>query len=184
MFEPLNEPNGALTAGVWQRLFEDTLAVIRNTNPTRNVVFTGADWGGVSSLKGMKRPDDPHLIATFHYYLPFAFTHQGAEWVDNSQAWLGREWKGDSGDRSGIDFDLDNVSRWAKDNNIPLWMGEFGSYSKADMASRQRWTAYLTRAAEERGIAWAYWEFGAGFGVYDRTKKEWVEPILTALVPK
>jgi endoglucanase len=185
VFEPLNEPNGALTSGVWQRLFEDALAIIRKTNPERNVVFTGADWGGPSSLKGMKRPDDPHLIATFHYYLPFQFTHQGAEWVDGSTAWIGTEWLGKSNDRVNVDWDLDQAANWARDNNIPLWMGEFGSYGKhADMASRQRWTDYVARAAEKRGIAWSYWEFGAGFGVYDRAKNEWVEPIHTALVPK
>lgn len=184
VFEPLNEPHGALTSGLWQRLFDDTLAVIRKTNPTRNVIFTGADWGGPGSLKGMKRPADPHLIATFHYYLPFQFTHQGAEWVDGSDAWIGTEWLGKSNDRVNVDFDFDQVAKWARDNKIPLWMGEFGSYGKnADMASRQRWTAYVARAAEKRGISWAYWEFGAGFGIYDRERNVWIEPILTALVP-
>ena len=38
-------------------------------------------------------PDDAHLIVTFHYYLPFEFTHQGAEWIgDASNAWLGTTW--------------------------------------------------------------------------------------------
>ena len=185
VLEPLNEPNNALTPGLWQRLFEDTLAVIRKTNPTRNVVFTGAEWGGPSALKGMKRPDDKHLIASFHYYLPFQFTHQGAEWADGSSAWIGTQWKGNSGDRVNMDWDLDQVAMWATTNKIPVLMGEFGSYGKyADMDSRKRWTAYLARAAEKHGFAWAYWEFGAGFGVYDREKKAWVEPIHTALVPK
>jgi endoglucanase len=185
VFEPLNEPNGALSSGVWQRLFEDTLAEIRKTNPTRNVVFTGADWGGPSALKAMKRPDDPHLIATFHYYLPFQFTHQGAEWANGSEAWIGTEWKRTSNERVNIDFDLDNVAKWARENDIPVWMGEFGSYGKhADMESRRLWTDYVAREAERRGFAWAYWEFGAGFGVFDRAKNAWVEPIHTALIPQ
>jgi len=185
VFEPLNEPHGMLTSGVWQRLFEDVLAVIRRTNPQRNVIFTGANWGGPDSLRGMKRPDDPHLIATFHYYLPFQFTHQGAEWVDGSNAWIGTTWKGTGNQRAQIDYDLDQVARWAKDNAIPLWMGEFGSYGKhADIESRERWTRYVARAAEARSISWAYWEFGAGFGVYDRARRQWNEPILNALIPR
>jgi endoglucanase len=185
VLEPLNEPHGALTAGLWQRLFDDALAAIRKTNPERNVVFTGADWGGPSSLKDMKRPDDPHLIATFHYYLPFQFTHQGAEWVEGSEAWKGTQWLGKSNDRVNVDFDLDQAAKWGKDNDIPLWMGEFGSYGRyADMDSRERWTAYVARGAESRGMAWAYWEFGAGFGVYDRAADDWVEPIHRALVPR
>ena len=42
----------------------------------------------------------------------------------------------------------------------------------------------LAREAEARGFSWAYWEFGAGFGVYDREKKEWREPLLKALTER
>lgn len=185
VFEPLNEPNGALTPGAWQKLFEDALAVIRKKNPERNVIFTGANWGGPTALRDMKRPDDKHLIATFHYYLPFQFTHQGAEWVDGSEAWKGTTWKGTSNERVNVDFDLDQVAKWAGENKIPVWMGEFGSYGKyADPESRHKWTSYVAREAERRGFAWAYWEFGAGFGVYDREKNAWVEPVYTALIPR
>ncbi len=185
VLELLNEPHDALTAGLWQRIFEDALAEVRKSNPDRNVVFTGADWGGPSALKGMMRPKDQHLIATFHYYLPFQFTHQGAEWAAGSDAWIGTTWKGTSNERVNVDFDMDQVAKWGRDNKIPIWMGEFGSYGKhADMESRHRWTSYVARAAEERGFGWAYWEFGAGFGVFDREKNQWVEPIHSALIPQ
>jgi endoglucanase len=62
-------------------------------------------------------------------------------------------------------------------------MGEFGAYSKADMASREKWTTYVAREAERRQFSWAYWEFGAGFGVYDRAKKAFVPEIKRALIP-
>jgi endoglucanase len=51
------------------------------------------------------------------------------------------------------------------------------------MDSRARWTAFLRAEAEQRDIAWAYWEFGAGFGVYDRANRVWNEPLLSALIP-
>ncbi len=185
VLELLNEPHDALTAGLWQRIFEDALAEVRKSNPDRNVVFTGADWGGPSALKGMMRPKDQHLIATFHYYLPFQFTHQGAEWAAGSDAWIGTTWKGTSNERVNVDFDMDQVAKWGRENQIPIWMGEFGSYGKhADMESRHRWTSYVARAAEQRGFGWAYWEFGAGFGVFDREKNQWVEPIHSALIPQ
>ena len=66
---------------------------------------------------------------------------------------------------------------------MSLLLGEFGAYNKADLASRTRWTAFVARSAEERAISWAYWEFGAGFGVYDRSRNAWHEEILRALVP-
>ena len=60
--------------------------------------------------------------------------------------------------------------------------GEFGAFEAADMASRVAWTAAVRRAAEERGFGWAYWEFGAGFGVYDRDAGAWRQELLDALL--
>ena len=34
---------------------------------------------GVNPVNKLEAPNDKHLIVTFHYYLPFQFTHQGAE---------------------------------------------------------------------------------------------------------
>jgi endoglucanase len=64
-----------------------------------------------------------------------------------------------------------------------VYLGEFGAYSRADMASRARWTARVVREAEARGFGWAYWEFGAGFGAYDRATGTWRQPLLDALLP-
>ncbi len=46
-----------------------------------------------------------------------------------------------------------------------------------------RWTAFLSRSAEEHGFSWAYWEFCAGFGVYNRATKDWINPLYKAMVP-
>jgi hypothetical protein len=51
------------------------------------------------------------------------------------------------------------------------------------MASRARWTTFVAREAEARNFTWAYWEFGAGFGVYDRNAMSWHLPLMTALIP-
>jgi endoglucanase len=80
--------------------------------------------------------------------------------------------------------DLDLAARYGNTLDRPLWLGEFGAYSKADMASRVRYTAFVRQEAEKRGIAWAYWEFGAGFGVYDRAGGRWNEGLLSALIPQ
>jgi endoglucanase len=62
-------------------------------------------------------------------------------------------------------------------------MGEFGSYSKADQDSRLKWTAFVRNEAEKRGFSWSYWEFGSGFGIYDRDKKQWKNELVKALIP-
>jgi endoglucanase len=79
--------------------------------------------------------------------------------------------------------DLSLAAIWGKEHNRPIFLGEFGAYSKADMDSRALWTDAVARTAEELGITWSYWEFCSGFGVYDATAGRWNEGILNALIP-
>ncbi len=65
-----------------------------------------------------------------------------------------------------------------------LWLGEFGAFEKADMQSRVNWTTFVRETAEAHGMPWAYWEFGSGFGVYDRQAGQWHEALLRALIPE
>lgn len=185
LFELLNEPHGALTPERWNALLREALAVVRKTNPHRWIVIGPADWNHVRALPTLKLPEeDRRIIVTFHYYEPFRFTHQGAEWVKGSAAWLGTEWRGTEAERQAIEKDLNFAVRWAIAHGRLLFLGEFGSYSKADMASRVRWTAFVAQEAEKRGIPWAYWEFCAGFGIYDPGKGEWRKELLSALLGK
>jgi endoglucanase len=80
--------------------------------------------------------------------------------------------------------ELDSAVAYGEQLDCPLWLGEFGAYGKAGMDSRVRWTAFVREEAEKRGIPWAYWEFGAGFGVYDREAAAWREELLRALIPE
>jgi len=184
-FEPLNEPNGILgKTDAWSKLVAEAIDVIRATNPKRTVVVGPGEWNNLSMLDSLELPaDDRGIIVTFHYYSPFYFTHQGAEWVNNSNPWLGSKWEGTLFEKDVITREFDTVLKWSQEHGRPIFLGEFGAYSKADMESRERWTAYIARSAEERGFSWAYWEFGSGFGVYDREKHEWIEPLLRALIP-
>jgi endoglucanase len=94
IFEPLNEPNGALDGDPWNVLASEVIAVIRRSNPTREIVIGPGNWNRISQLPHLELPPDEHLIVTFHYYEPFQFTHQGAEWVSGSSAWMGTMWEG------------------------------------------------------------------------------------------
>jgi len=182
-FELQNEPHDALTTALWNDLLADTLDVVRATNPDRMVVVGPGMWNSAWELGNLKLPEDPSLIGTFHMYEPFQFTHQGADWVGGSDAWLGTTWDGSPGDVEPIQQVMDLASAWSDDTGVPLLMGEFGSYEKADMESRISWTGYVRAEAERRGFAWSYWEFGAGFGLYDRDSGVWRTGLVDALIP-
>ena len=310
-FELLNEPSEQLN-DYWAEYLKLGLTEIRKTNPNRIVIVGPKFWNAIWELQDLELPkDDRNLIVTFHYYEPFEFTHQGAEWVEPSPplgitwnenkasltagwenwswetnsklkgknievdytgAWAGlflhsdtwlegykqlsfsankslklgilcvedekeafhfttselkAEYKIDlekCGGKIGIDriiiqnFDdkahsglvLENIKliakdgselylvttqgqkvaadfakagQWATAHKRPLFMGEFGAYGKADMASRVSWTNFVRQEAEKNNISWAYWEFGAGFGIYDRDTQEWRADLLKALIP-
>ena len=184
LFEPMNEPNGALDAKLWNSISADAVRVIRESNPERNLVIGGANWNAYDQLQYLELPEgDPQIIATFHYYLPFQFTHQNADWVEGSSAWTGTTWDATDAEKAEITHHFDEVAVWAEAQDVPVLMGEFGAYSKADITSRALWTDFVAREAERHGFAWAYWEFCSGFGVYDKNAKQWNEPILKALIP-
>ena len=183
VFELLNEPNSNLLAYKWNQILNAAITTIRQTNPTRTLIVGPSDWNSIHSLSSLELPAaDRHLIVTFHYYEPFPFTHQGAEWVTGSGAWVGTTWTGTTGEQQAITTAFNRAAAWAQQQNRPLYLGEFGVYSRADIDSRAAWTAFVARQAEERDISWAYWEFGAGFGVYDRGRAEWNGALLEALL--
>ncbi len=309
-FEILNEPNGKLEP-LWNEYASRALSVIRQSNPTRAVIIGPNGYNSIGKLAELTLPNDPNIIVTVHFYDPFSFTHQGAEWVapvpptgvtfprlglrlpwqnyswestvnikaDSSidvtynKGWAGVYLHSDTaqaGDTaqaitafqfktnrvvtllvackvsndgqnltnfvttqadttvtvncpaSAKDLFIQNGSSnpqatftisnlelatasgavsllsdeepylrsqlkraadWGKTNQRPIFVGEFGAYNKGDPASRVRWTAFVRSQVEQQGLSWGYWEFGAGFGIYDRSAAKWRSDLLKALIP-
>jgi len=183
-FEIYNEPAKAMDEATWTDLYTAALNVIRAENAHRIVIVGPVKWNSINSLPSLKLPEnDPELIATIHYYEPFHFTHQNASWVGSeSKNWRGTQWTDSVAEREQVSSDLEKARDWGQKNKRQIYLGEFGAYSGADMASRARWTAAVQEEANRRGFATAYWEFCSGFGAYDPVSNAWREPLLKALV--
>lgn len=182
VFEILNEPKDRLTGAAWVDLQAAALAVIRESNPDR-LVITGPPNNCVCELEGYDLPKDDNIVLSYHHYLPVTFTHQGADWVDGSQAWLGTTWEGTEQDKALVLEELDTAEAFARQHQVPVYAGEFGVLDTADMTSRVRWTGFLRQEFERRGRSWAYCDFRANFGAFDPHAGSWNE-ILKALVPE
>ncbi|MEP7321835.1 MAG: glycoside hydrolase family 5 protein [Saprospiraceae bacterium] len=185
IFELLNEPNKKLTAELWNTFLIDALKIIRESNPNRTVIIGPGNWNGIESLPSLLLPEKDHnIIVTVHFYHPMKFTHQGAPWSKENVNYSGITWNGTTEEKELIYKKLKVAADWATINGRPVFLGEFGSYDKADMESRARYTAYVARTAEKLAFSWAYWQFDSDFIVYDIDKEKWVLPILNALTDK
>lgn len=183
LFEVLNEPHGNLTPEKWNQLYPKALDSIRKYNPERVVLIGMPNYGGLGGLPYLEIPEDKYTILTVHYYNPFQFTHQGAGWVgDNADNWLGTKWLDSESEREVVRQEFSPLEIINETYNIPVHIGEFGAYSKADIESRARWTTYLSRFFESKGWSWAYWEFSAGFGIYSPDSKTYNQELVDALL--
>ncbi len=184
ILEPLNEPHQNLTAAAWNGLLQEVLRVIRQSNPSRTVVLGPVNYNDVRQLNTLELPEsDRNLIATFHYYLPYEFTHQGAHWAPGSRAWLGRKWTGSEAERRAVDADFETAAAWSRAHGRPVFLGEFGAISQADMDSRVRWTRFLADTAVTRQVSFTYWDFCAGyFGLYEPQRARWHTNLTAAVL--
>lgn len=112
------------------------------------------------------------------------FTHQGAPWSPQHKDKTGVEWTATEAQQKAIRDDFAKAAAWAKANNRPIFLGEFGAYDKAPMPSRVAYTDCVARTAESFGWSWAYWQFDSDFILWDMKSDAWVEPIRRALIPQ
>lgn len=181
-FELLNEPHENLEAEIWNQIFPQALFAIRETNPERYIIIGPDQWNSVERLHTLELPvDDRRIIATFHYYSPHEFTHQGASWssaADQEEV----SWGSDV-DRTALAAAFNRALEWSQKENRPLFIGEFGVYARVPDEVRAVWLSAVREEAEVRGFSWAHWDFGTDFAVYNLANQTWRETILAALIP-
>jgi endoglucanase len=197
--EILNEPRKALEP-LWNAYMAEAVAVVRETNPGRTLIVGGGEWNKYYKLKDVVFPDT-NIIATFHYYNPYCFTHQGQFWEplcktpdgsDPSKAGVA-EWPviwpkldqnpdtTEANARAALEKDLRAAADWAKTANRPLYMGEFGASTSPTMEARADYSTSLVKLAQELGISWAYWQFASDMGIWNSRTMAFEPKMLDAL---
>ena len=184
MFEIMAEPHGELEK-VWEAYFTDALKIIRNTNPTRPVIIGPILNNLPYKINTLTLPaNDKYIIATFHLYNPVKFTMQGEAWfpVGKPMEWIGTKWLGSDSEKVAIVKFMDIVSSWAKLQNKPVFLGEFGVSDNADMESRVRWIAFYRSQAELHKFSWGYWNYAVDYSLFDLKTSRWRTQLLDALL--
>ena len=182
IFEPLNEVTTG-DARAWNELAGRCVRAIRAKNPRRRVVIGSARWNSPDTLKDLALYDDEAVAYTFHFYGPFAFTHQRTT-IDPNQYAYNREipYPGDCSyyndnaafcGGTGHEFDrwpvvgreyVEDALRGAAafrqaHPDRTLWFGEFGTIRHAPLRCRENWMRDVIRFALAQGIPYCAWNY-------------------------
>jgi len=164
-YDILNEPaEDMLEEGLmnWRELALKTAKEIRMIDTVKAVIVQPSSWANPNALEWFE-PFDPkeisNVIYSVHIYLPHSFTHQGV--YDDESMWVypgimsdGKFW-----DKSQIRNSLQVVSDFANNNNVAIYIGEFGSIRWAPENSTYRYLKNCIEIFEEKGWDWAYHAF-------------------------
>jgi len=162
LFEIINEPNGMTVAEV-DDLNERILGIMRETNPTRIVIYGGNMYANSEQLFDAAIPDDDYIIGYYHAYDPWQFSGEGnGTWGTNS-------------DYLQITSKYQSVKNWSDANNIPIHHSEFGAVHSCDYNSRMRIYAHNVEQCIVNGFAFSVWDDGGNFGVLNRNNNTWPE---------
>ncbi len=178
-FEIENEPHDKVTNANLVATLSPALAAIRQSNPDRPVIVGGESWSGINSLATLELPKDPYVVATFHYYDPFEFTHQGATWVTPVPP-LGRVY-GSSADRAALAADVGKVRAYVARTGKTPFMGEFGANENIATDQRVLYQRSVRVAFDAAGIGACAWGFTNTFPLFDSTAKRWVAGMRAAM---
>lgn len=184
VFELVNEPAGELSNAGWNILLDNAIKAIRAQDSSRAIIVSPATWASAAGLSDLVLPDDDLLILSLHYYQPHTFTHQCAGWIEGYDEVCGEQWYPIQPLIDEVQRYFEPVVSFSQEQDIPVIIGEFGTYYAAPMDSRVRYTNFLARYFELQGWSWAVWDFFVdySFKIYDKGTESFIPELLDALV--
>ncbi len=180
-FELENEPHKNFTHANLLQTLAPALAEVRKLHPTRAVIIGGENWSGIKSLETLPLPEDPNIHPTFHYYDPFLYTHQGAEWTKPDMPPVGRDFPLPQ-DTAQLAKDVAAIRAYVARTGKTPFMGEVGAYDKhIPLADRVAYHRTIAEAFKPTGIGMCMWAYTNTFPFFDHEKGEWLPGLRGAI---
>jgi endoglucanase len=191
-FELYNEPPH-MNPDIWENAANEIIKAIRKIDKKRTLIVGASNFNSIYELSRTNPLDDNNIIYTFHFYEPFFFTHQGAEWVGDQVATTGvpfpynaesfptlnpkakntwgetnyYQYRTDGNEQSVRDK-LQIVKNWGLKYNVPLLCGEYGAYNKySDLESRCRYIKAVRQTLKAMHMPGILWDYSTNFSLFD-----------------
>lgn len=191
-FELYNEPPH-MNPGIWKDAAYNIVTAIRKIDRQRTLIVGASNYNSMYELSRFVRLADENIIYTFHFYEPFLFTHQGAEWIGDQESTTGvpfpyngenfpklnpkaKNTPGESnynayridGNEQSIKDKLQIIKNWGNKYDVPLICGEYGVYNKyADPDSRCRYIKAVRQTLKELKIPGILWDYNTAFSIFN-----------------
>lgn len=179
----------------WNALWQEAADVIHAVTPERKIIVGGNRWNSVNELKNLVVSENPNILYTFHMYEPFIFTHQRANWLEDTRnyttpvsypfayddhAAFYNGWvpdgmrKGGIVDKAFIEHFMQPAFDFIEKYSRPLYLGEYGVIANADTESMIRWYSDVADICIAHGIGRACWSY-RGFSKVTDDRNEIVD---------
>jgi endoglucanase len=191
-FELYNEPPH-MDPQKWKDAAYNIVTAIRKIDKQRTLIVGASNYNSIYELSRFVRLADENIIYTFHFYEPFLFTHQGAEWVGEQESTVGVPFpysaenfpvinpkaKNTDGEKNYKEYPVDGneqsvkdklqiVKNWGNKYDVPLLCGEYGVYNKyADIDSRCRYIKTVRQALKTLNIPGMLWDYNGNFSIFN-----------------
>ena len=191
-FELYNEPPH-MDPENWKKAAEEMIAAVRKIDKKRTLIMGASNFNSIYEMSRMMPFADDNIIYTFHFYEPFLFTHQGAEWVGDQSGTTGipfpynpatypplnpkaKNTPGEShynlypkdGNEQSVHDKLQIVKNWSVKYNVPILCGEYGVYNKyADLDSRCRYVKAVRQNLKAMNIPGMLWDYSGTFSIFN-----------------
>jgi endoglucanase len=190
-FELYNEPPH-MNPDVWKDVAYNVVTALRKIDKTRTFIIGASNYNSIYELSRFEKLADNNIIYTFHFYEPFFFTHQGANWVGSQVATTGvpfpynaenfpalnpiaKGTPGESnyemykrdGNEQSVNDKLQIVKSWANKYDVPIICGEYGVYNQyTDLDSRCRYIKAVRAALKRLDIPGMLWDYNSSFSIF------------------
>lgn len=150
-------PEYAGTLYDWNQFYPRLVAAIRAVDRETPILVGGMSYSRVAWLPYLAPADAGRIVYVVHHYEPSDYTHQGQR---DHVSYPDEIW-GERFDRDWIDTLFDTVDAFAKANNAPVAVDEFGVVRWAPNA--ESYLADMMGIFEGRGLNYAIWEWSTSY---------------------